>query len=140
MSQADAFKVLPVPVVCAEGGIIHKVMSDSSEGYVGFAEAYFTSIDCGVVRAWKYHKEMMLNLFAVKGVVRVVLLDSDNIPREHVLAAERPERLIMPSKTWFGFQGLDTNGSQLLNISNIKHDPSEMLRASITDFNYTWAK
>jgi hypothetical protein len=37
-----------------------------------------------------------------------------------------------------GFKGLSKNGSMLLNIANILHDPNEVDSKSIDEINFNW--
>ena len=46
--------------------------------------------------------------------------------------------LSVPPGIWFGFQGLHTPKSLLLNIANIPHDPNEVEHLALTDINYDW--
>jgi len=38
-----------------------------------------------------------------------------------------------------GFQGLSSEGSMLLNIANIEHDPGEVHSLEIDKINYDWS-
>jgi hypothetical protein len=40
---------------------------------------------------------------------------------------------------WMGFQGLSNDGSMLLNIANIEHDPGEADRLEVDKINYDWS-
>jgi dTDP-4-dehydrorhamnose 3,5-epimerase len=40
---------------------------------------------------------------------------------------------------WMGFQGLSSNGSMLLNIANIVHDPEEVDRKDINEIEFDWS-
>lgn len=140
MMQDNKVRLTKVQMVKTEGGAIQKVLSTDSDGYRGFGEAYLTSIEHGVVRAWKFHKEMVLNLIATRGVIRFVCMHNNHDWGEYILSEKTGERLVVPSKTWFGFQGLSVGGAQILNIANIRHDPGEILRAPREQFDFTWDK
>ena len=40
---------------------------------------------------------------------------------------------------WIGFKGLLENGSMLLNVANIEHNPYEVDRLEIDKINYDWS-
>ena len=44
-----------------KGDIFHAIHS-TDEGYAGFGEAYFSEIQHGMVKGWKRHNRMVLNI------------------------------------------------------------------------------
>jgi len=46
--------------------------------------------------------------------------------------------LIIPNKSWYGFQNIGKDKVKLLNIINIKYSEKEIERKNIQDFNYDW--
>ena len=50
-------------------------MKETSAGYAGFGEAYFSQVDKGAIKAWKRHKKMTLNLLVPVGEIKFVLFD-----------------------------------------------------------------
>ena len=57
----------------------------------------------------------------------------DSMTLNHVELTKATNRGI-----WFGFQGLCTSPSLVLNIASISHDPNEVERCSLSDINYEW--
>ena len=47
-------------------------------------------------------------------------------------------RLTVPPMIWMGFQGLSDNGSMLLNIASIEHDPMECEKKNIKQIEFDW--
>lgn len=134
-------KISPLEQVHVTGGdVFHGLKSSDSEFY-GFGEAYFSWITYGSIKAWKRHKKMVMNLIVPLGQVRFIFLDqSREIIQEEVIGSGNYVRLTVPQGVWFGFQGLCSPQSLVLNIGNIPHDPDEVERASIDAFNYSWGK
>jgi dTDP-4-dehydrorhamnose 3,5-epimerase len=124
------------------GNVMH-AMKGSSEGYKGFGEAYFSQIKKGAIKGWKRHKVMTLNLIVPVGKIRFVLFDDREIMsnqfQEVILSTTNYCRLTVPPMIWMGFQDLSNNGSMLLNIANIEHDPSEVDHFEIDKINYKWS-
>jgi len=118
-------------------------MKESSIGYSGFGEAYFSQVDKGAVKAWKRHKKMTLNLIVPVGEVRFVLFDDREILsaqfQEIIISKNNYCRLTVPPMIWMGFQGLSDGDSMLLNIADIEHDPNEVDRKEIEKINYNWS-
>ncbi|MCT4616228.1 MAG: dTDP-4-dehydrorhamnose 3,5-epimerase family protein [Marinifilaceae bacterium] len=130
-----------------KGNILHG-MKKSDEGFCGFGEAYFSSIKSGVVKAWKKHNEMTLNLVVPVGAVKFVFFDGreNSITKgefqEVLLSRENYCRLTIPPGIWMGFEGVGEDLNLLLNVANIAHDPREQLNIPIEESNikYNWKK
>jgi dTDP-4-dehydrorhamnose 3,5-epimerase len=125
------------------GGNVMHAMKETSVGYLGFGEAYFSQIDKGAIKAWKRHKKMTLNIVVPLGKIKFVLFDdrdaSNTRFQEVLISRDNYCRLTLPPMVWMGFQGLSIEGSMLLNIANIEHDPSEIDRLEIDKINYDWS-
>ena len=125
----------PLKRIPVSGGDVLHALKCSDYGYMGFGEAYFSIIEHKVIKAWKLHREMTLNLIVPIGEVRFVFISSDfKQRREECLGTSNYARLTVPPGIWFGFEGLASTSSMLLNISDIEHDPNELERIDIADF------
>ena len=124
------------------GGSVLHAMKESSEGYTGFGEAYFSQINQGAIKAWKRHKKMTLNLVVPVGKIRFVLFDDRDNERdfqEVIISKDNYCRLTVPPMVWMGFQSLSNGESMLLNIANIGHDSHEVDHVEIDKINYDWS-
>lgn len=123
-----------------EGGSVLHAMKGDEIGYKGFGEVYFSFINPGAVKAWKLHRCMTLNLVVPLGNVRFVFCDT------HIKGKYRVEeigesnyvRLTVPPNIWFGFQGISSQPSLVVNIADFKHDQNEVNRKEIAAFCYVW--
>ena len=124
-----------------DGDVLH-AMKQKDPGYYGFGEAYFSWVFAGAIKAWKRHTQMTMNVVVPVGQVRFVFrcANADGIEEFRVeeIGVDRFVRITVPPGIWFGFQGLHTPQSLLLNIANIPHDPNEVERLALTDINYDW--
>ena len=115
--------ITKLDVIDTPGGNVMHAMKETSAGYAGFGEAYFSQVDKGAIKAWKRHKRMTLNLVVPVGKIRFVLFDnrevSNNQFQEVTISKNNYCRLTVPPMVWMGFQGLSPNGSMLLNLANI---------------------
>ena len=75
MAIIDGIKISPLKKIMVSGGDIFHAMKNSDKGYNGFGEAYFSNIEPKVIKAWKRHKEMTLNLIVPVGTIRFVIYD-----------------------------------------------------------------
>ena len=131
----DHITITPLKRIPVLGGDVLHALKYSDYGYRGFGEAYFSIIEHGVVKAWKLHREMTLNLIVPVGEVRFVFISSDfKQRREECIGTSNYARLTVPPGIWFGFEGLAFPSSMLLNISDIEHDPNELERIDMADF------
>lgn len=133
-------RVVPV----ADGGVFH-AMKATDHGFVGFGEAYLSSIHPGAIKPWKRHHRMTLNLVVVWGRIRFVLHDDrpgspDQGATEVYELGPRATyaRLTVPPMVWMAFEGLGQDTSLLLNVADIEHDPEEADRRSLGDIPYRW--
>jgi dTDP-4-dehydrorhamnose 3,5-epimerase len=135
--------ITKLDVVGTPGGNVMHGMKETSVGYMGFGEAYFSQVDKGAIKAWKRHKEMTLNLIVPVGEIRFVLFDdrrgSITQFQEVKLSNDNYCRLTVPPMIWVGFQGLSDGGSMLLNIANIEHDPYEVVRKNLEKIEFNWS-
>ena len=135
-----SLKVVQVP----EGDVFHAIKANDP-GYVNFGEAYFSSIHAGVIKPWKRHSRMTLNLVVINGLVRFVVHDDRGASptfgatSEYVVGLpDNYYRLTIPPGLWMAFQGLGSGTSLLLNIADIPHDPNEADRSEKDDFKFDW--
>lgn len=128
-------------IIELKGGNVKHALKKSSVGFNDFGEAYFSEINLGVVKAWKKHKKMTLNLLVPYGKVHFTIYDSRNnqeIYKEYVLASSDCYRLTVPPNLWFGFKGIHSKKSIILNIADILHDDKEVEKLDIKEINFNW--
>lgn len=130
-----SLKVIPV-----DGGDVMHGLKETDNGYINFGEAYFSYIKHNKVKAWKKHSLMQLNLIVPKGDVLFVFKDELGSFREEIVGDINKVRLTVPPGLWFGFKGINTKDSVILNISNIMHDDKEVERKNINEIDYDWEK
>ena len=125
------------------GDILHGIKRSEAE-FSSFGEAYFSIIEHNFVKAWKKHTKMTCNLLVPHGKVEFVIFDDRNANAENhcfakiCLSKENYKRLTIPPKVWFGFKGVDEENSIILNVSDMKHDPDEVQRASLDEILFNW--
>ena len=130
--------ITPLQQIRTTGGDVLHGMKCSDPGYVDFGEAYFSIVEAGVVKAWKKHSRMTLNIVVPVGTILFAFLDEQGGIREEVVGKSRYVRLTVPPGIWFGFKSLLSTDSILMNIVDIPHDPSEIERKSLNEIKYNW--
>lgn len=134
--------VTPLKQIYHPKGDVFHAMKCVDPGFEGFGEAYFSSIIHGLVKAWKRHSKMTLNLVCIIGKIHFVLYDGrESSPTkgqfmEITLSPEASNtysRLTIPPGVWMAFVGIGEGKSLLLNVANIPHDPMEQVNIPIEE-------
>jgi dTDP-4-dehydrorhamnose 3,5-epimerase len=113
-------------------------MKKSDEGFDGFGEAYFSTINQNDIKGWKKHTKMTLNVVVVSGEIEFVVYDENSETFfDVVLSQDNYHRLTIKPNLWMAFKGLKEN-SMLLNLASIEHDPSEAVNLDLQEIEYEW--
>lgn len=124
-----------------KGDVFHG-MKKNDPGYVGFGEAYFSTILSGEIKPWKKHSRMTLNLVVPVGSIRFVFYDDRSgsatfgETQTVEIGVDNYQRLTVPPGVWMAFEGLMDGYNLLLNIADMEHDPFEVERAELNRFAY----
>ena len=134
----------PLKIVEVEGGDVLHAMKKDDIGFDGFGEAYFSNVNYKIIKAWKKHREMTMNIIVPIGEIRFVLFDDrenalNNNFHQVFLSKKNYHRLTIPPNIWFGFQGVSKSKSMLLNLANRTHNFAEADRKDIGEFNFDWS-
>jgi len=121
------------------GGTVKQIIKTNNEPEFSLGEAYFTSISYGVVRGWKLHTRMTMNLVVPVGDVKFVFYsEKTKTFQKEVLGQSRYVRATVPPNIWFAFEGLNPCGNLILNLASISFDPSEVLRLDLSEIEFNW--
>ena len=133
----------PLSSIEVDGGNVLHAMKFNDIGFAGFGEAYFSWVKVGAIKGWKRHLKMTMNLIVPVGTVQFVFVGEDSSGnrefRVEEIGDECYSRITVPPGFWFGFQGMRTTKSLVLNIANIAHDPNEEERLTLADIDYVWS-
>ena len=140
MSLEDIL-ITPLKRIPTDGGDVMHALKESDTGFNGFGEVYFSWIDQNVIRAWKCHQRMTMNLIVPIGEVNFAfhVKNQKNNFRVESIGEKRYVRLTVPPGIWFGFQGKGVGRSLIMNLADMVHEPDEVLRKSVSKFSYNWS-
>ena len=117
-----------------KGKIMHALKS-TDDTFLNFGEAYFTEIKKNMIKGWKKHLRMTLNLIVPLGTVQFFILNqSNNKNFSFTIGESNYQRLTVPANYWVAFKGIQNN-NLILNIADIPHDPNE---SENLDLNQLW--
>ena len=132
-------KVTRQKIIKLNTGNIMRVLKRKESKNWKFGEAYFSKIKFGKVKAWKYHLKMTLNLVIPRGKVKFVFYSKNKKHFKVIKIGEKKySRLTVPPKIWFGFKGLSKPESIILNLTNLEHNPKEVLRCQKNKIKFDW--
>ena len=132
-----SIKIKPLKQINVEGGNVLHALKASEEEFYGFEEAYFSTIEINKIKAWKRHLRMTMNLIVPVGEVQFNFYSQEKKLLSNTIIGEKNySRITVPPMTWFGFKGLASSTSYILNISNKIHDPSEVERKPLSFLNF----
>jgi dTDP-4-dehydrorhamnose 3,5-epimerase len=125
-----------------------KMQESTDPEFVGFGEIYFSTVYPGVIKGWHLHKKTTLNYAVIKGMIKLVLYDDrDGSPTrgelmELFLGDNNYCLVQIPTNIWNGFKGVGTEMSIVADLTDLPHDPDDMVRLNPTDngiIPYDWA-
>jgi len=144
INQLDGIYINTLKIIKNNKGDILRGLRSDENFFNGFGEAYFSKIKFNIIKGWKLHKEMTMNLIVPYGIVKFVFFDDRKNSKtkgnfcEHILSQENYCRLTVSPNIWFAFMGLDDEDSIVLNLSNILHNENEVEGRLIEDIPYDW--
>ncbi len=143
MSHATLTDILVTPLkrISTVGGDVMHALKKSDTGFNCFGEVYFSWVENGAIKAWKCHQKMYLNLVVPLGEICFVFHSTEQKDEFRIekIGDNCYSRLTVPPGIWFGFKGMGTRSSLLMNVADIEHDPNEVLRKSAYEFNFDWS-
>ena len=119
-----------------EGDVLHALKASEDE-FHGFEDAYISTIKKNKIKAWKRHLLLTMNLIIPIGRVQFNFYDDEkNLLKNIIVGEDNYCRITVPPMIWFGFKGLSTHTSYILNISDERHNPSEVEREPLSFLNF----
>ncbi len=147
MGAINGVSARPLRVIPAQGGpVLHMLRADDPE-FTAFGEVYCSEVEPDAVKAWKRHQLMTQHFIVPVGRILFALYDDrPDSPTcgamlEYTLG--RPDAyslLTIPPLIWYGFKGLATHPSLIVNCANLAHQANESERAAVdaSFIPYVW--
>jgi len=132
----DGVTLTPLKKITHPKGSVFHAMKASDDGFCGFGEAYFSTVNKSDIKGWKKHSEMILNLVVVTGEIEFVVYDGSDFFNVK-LSKDNYQRLTIKPNLWLAFIGLGDENI-LLNLASIEHNPNESESEKLDTFNYDW--
>jgi len=134
----DGIILTPLKKIHHPKGDIFLAMKASDNSFLGFGEAYLTTIKKNEIKGWKKHSSMTLNLVVLSGEVKFVIFNMSKKTFFSVnLSLSNYQRLTVCPGYWVAFKGM-SEGSMMLNLADIEHDPKESVNLNLNVIDYDW--
>lgn len=134
----DKIIVTPLKQIFHPKGDIYHAMKKSDDGFEGFGEAYFSTINKNEIKGWKKHTLMTLNLVVPIGEIEFVVYNEENKEFFSIkLSQNNYKRLTVKPNVWVAFRGIGEHNI-LLNLASIEHNPSESVNIELEEIVYAW--
>jgi len=129
----------------SRGKVMHMLRCDSPL-FTTFGEIYFSTINSGIIKAWRKHLKMTQYFAVPVGKIKLVIYDDREKSStkgeicELKLGEENYYLVKIPPMLWYGFKGISNAPSLIANCADIPHDPDEIKRldSSDTAIPYVW--
>ncbi len=134
----DGVILTPLKQIHHPKGDVFHAMKKSDDGYNGFGEAYFSSVNKDAIKGWKKHKEMVLNLVVPTGAIEFIVFDEKKEEFFSIILSQNNyQRLTISAGLWMAFRGIEESNI-LLNLASMEHDPAEAIQKEIEEISYEW--
>tara|TARA_E500000178_G_C16656199_1_gene588591 strand:- start:150 stop:551 length:402 start_codon:yes stop_codon:yes gene_type:complete len=132
----NSFKLNNIIIKNSKAGDVIKFISTKSNFFDKFGEIYFSEVEYKMIKGWKLHKKMQMNICVPAGEVKFVLIINEKF--KEIILNKNSFILTIYPRTWFAFQGLSKNLNLVTNFSNILHSDKESVTKSLGQFDYEW--
>jgi len=144
----DGVVITPLKQIHDERGAVLHMLRQDAPHYEGFGEVYFSIVNPGVVKGWKRHKRMTMNLAVPRGRVKLVLVDlrdgsaTQGKVQEIFIGEDVDEYCLVtvPPMVWNASQCLGNEPAIVANGASIPHEKEEGedLPLDTNSIPYTW--
>ena len=143
-NKIDGVILSPQKIINTVGGNVLHVLKNQDKTFSGFGEAYFSFVNNGVVKGWKRHTKMIMNLVVPIGEIQFVIFDDRKNSKTYknyqkiILSIDNYCRLTIPPMLWIAFKGKGDQMNILLNVANIQHNANEVENKSLESIPFVW--
>lgn len=131
------FKLEKISQINLPKGNILKLVK-SNKNHSSF-EMYISMINKNQIKAWKKHNLNKSEIFVIYGKVKFVFFNSKINKFESIILNDKLlNKIIIPKKTWYGFQNIFHTQSKILSFTFPRYNEKSVERKNIRDFSYDW--
>ncbi len=150
MRLIKGIQTKPLRVMPDERGRLFEMLRHDEPMFLKFGQVYCTSVHCGVVKGWHYHKKQIDNFVCVSGMIKLVSYDgrpgspTKGLVNEFFIGTHNPMLVQIPAGVHHGFKGLTEPEAIVINIPTEPYHhgrPDEYrLDPHHSDIPYDWSR
>ncbi len=124
MPLIKGVKTKVLRVIPDERGRLFEMLRRDDAMFRKFGQIYCTTVNCGVVKGWHYHKKQIDNFVCVSGMIKLVAYDgrrgssTRGQANEFFIGVHNPLLVQIPPGVLHGFKGLTDPEAIVINISS----------------------
>jgi dTDP-4-dehydrorhamnose 3,5-epimerase len=140
----------PLRVIPDERGRLFEMLRCDEPLFQQFGQVYCTTVNCGAVKGWHYHKQQVDNFVCVSGMIKLVAYDNrpesstKGVISEFFIGVHNPMLVQIPAGVYHGFKGLTEPEAIVINMPTEPYDreqPDEYrLDARSKEIPYDWSR
>lgn len=138
--------LIPLKIIRDDRGAVMHMLRADAPHFQSFGEIYFSLVNPKVVKAWKRHHRMTLNLAVVVGSIKLAIYDdrpdspTRGATQEIIFGPENYTLVTVPPGVWYGFSCHGDSPALMANCATTPHDPTESdsLPANSESIPYRW--
>lgn len=115
------------------GSVMHMLKSSRAGEFLNVGEIYFSLVNPGFIKGWKYHKDIRQQMVVPVGSIRIVLYDDRPQSKTKGLTQIidfgdcNYALLTIPPQVWYAFASKDQKTAVIANATSAPHRPEESL-------------
>lgn len=144
----EGINVISLKKITNEKGFLLEVQRNDDKDFPGFGQAYITTTNPGIIKAWYRHHKQIDQIALIKGELLLVLYDtrqnstSYNQIKEIHMVEKNPLLVQIPPGVWHGFKTISNEPALLLHINtiayNFKNTDEDRLPPEDKTIPYQW--
>ncbi len=139
MIKLSNYQLIQGKVIKHPKGNILKTLDSKKINFKKIKEIYFSWVANKKIKAWKYHKKMMIFVAVPHGSVKFVFFNIKKKKFQSIIIGEKNYQILrIKPKTWFGFQGVSKKKSLIMSCTTLVHLKKEILRKKVKGLKYKW--
>ncbi len=121
MTLIKGVRTKPLKVIPDERGRLFEILRRDEPLFQKFGQVYCTTVNCGVVKGWHYHKKQVDNFVCVSGMIKLVAYDGRKtsptcgLVNEFFIGVHNPMLVQIPAGVLHGFKGLSSHEAIVIN-------------------------
>lgn len=138
--------IKPLKIFRDERGQVMHMLRCDDPLFKGFGEVYFSTVNVGVVKGWRKHKQMVQSYTIPQGNMKLVVYDdrpqstTKGDIQEIIFGEDNYQLVQLPALVWYSFSPVGGKPAMIANCANIPHDPNESEQMKLDDprIPYRW--